>query len=116
MAERGCVWMAEARGSLMQHVGPSGIGQLDLVQKTGLTKQAVQQHLDGLVEDGVVERVVDDKDARKKHIRLTLKGQQARETANAVKLELDAELSNKIGSKRFGELMSTLALVAGPTD
>jgi len=108
MVEHGCVWMAEARGGLLQHIGAEGILQNDLVKRTGLTKQAVQQHLDDLASDGVVERIPDPRDARKKRVQLTQAGLEASKIANKVKREIEAEIRGQLGADRFTEMQSAL--------
>jgi DNA-binding MarR family transcriptional regulator len=86
MVDRGFHWYAEARGSLFQYMGPNGIAQIQLAEKAKISKQAVQQHLDDLEADGVIERVADPNDARKKHIKLTNQGVEAVRVANEIKI------------------------------
>lgn len=114
MVEHGCVWMAEARGGLLQHIGAEGVAQNELVQKAGLTKQAVQQQLDDLVKDGVVERVADEDDARKKRVQLTQKGIQVAGIANSVKRELESDMRRQLGAERFQTLQSALRAMIDP--
>jgi DNA-binding MarR family transcriptional regulator len=111
MVARGCGWMGEARGVLLQHVGPGGIGQNILVQKSGLTKQAIQQHLDGLVQDGIVVRVVDENDARQKRVQLTQRGMQSAQVANDVKIEIEGEFREAMGDAQFDTLVTALRVV-----
>lgn len=111
MVNRGCGWMGEARGGLLQHIGPSGIGQNNLVQKSGLTKQAIQQHLDGLVQDGIVERVPDENDARQKRVQLTLSGVQSTRIANDVKIEIEGEFREALGDVQFDTLIAALRAI-----
>ncbi|MEO0496789.1 MAG: MarR family transcriptional regulator [Pseudomonadota bacterium] len=111
MEDRGFAWMKEARGSLIQHIGPNGIAQAALVRKSGMTKQAVQQHVDGLVRDGIVERVADEKDARQKRVQLTAKGHQTAEIANQVKTEIDLEFAQIVGAARYATFKSALAAI-----
>ncbi|MGC3938807.1 MarR family winged helix-turn-helix transcriptional regulator [Roseobacter sp. EG26] len=101
MVQRGCPWVAEARGALMQHIGPGGVSQNAIVEKSGLTKQAVQQHLDGLVKDGIIERLPDPKDARKKRVRLTHKGVESQHIANEVKKEIEQNFLTRLGEQKF---------------
>lgn len=112
MSDRGCVWVSEARGALLQHIGPGGISQNMLVEKSGLTKQAVQQHLDDLTHDGILERVPDKQDARRKRVQLTPKGLESQIIANEVKMEIEAELRQMIGATRFEALVHALREIA----
>lgn len=116
MAERGCVWVAEARGGLMQHIGPDGISQNQLVQRSGLTKQAVQQHLDELTRDGVIRRTPDPNDARKKRVELTAKGIESQHIANDVKREIENEFRSIVGESDFGQFSKALRALAEPHD
>ncbi|MEM6898125.1 MAG: helix-turn-helix domain-containing protein, partial [Pseudomonadota bacterium] len=62
MVEAGHDWFAEGRVNLLGHLNPGGDRQADLVRKSGLSKQAVQQFVDTLVAAGAVERVPDPDD------------------------------------------------------
>ena len=55
---------AHARSGLLAHMERGGTRQADLVARSGLTKQAVQQFVDELVADGIVERIRDPDDGR----------------------------------------------------
>ncbi|MBD3664265.1 winged helix-turn-helix transcriptional regulator [Sulfitobacter sp. TSTF-M16] len=116
MAARGCPWMVEARGALVQYIGADGVAQNVLVRKSGLTKQAVQQHLDDLVADDVVARVADRDDARRKRVVLTDKGQAAARVADTVKREIEAEVRSQIGAAAFEVLVKSLTSMAQTGD
>lgn len=111
MVARGCPWVAEARGALMQHIGPGGVSQNLLVEKTGLTKQAVQQHLDGLVKDGVIERRTDPKDARKKQVHLTERGVDSQRIANEVKNDIERRFRVLLGDQPFDQVKDALTRI-----
>ncbi|MEO0362726.1 MAG: helix-turn-helix domain-containing protein, partial [Pseudomonadota bacterium] len=53
MIEAGHAWYAEARSSVVPHIG-DGAKQSALVRRMGLTKQAVQQLVDDLEKAGIV--------------------------------------------------------------
>ncbi|MEO0542233.1 MAG: MarR family winged helix-turn-helix transcriptional regulator [Pseudomonadota bacterium] len=114
MVEQGCPWIAEARGELIQHISRKGVGQNVLVERSGLTKQAVQQHLDALAADGVIERVSDPKDARKKRVLFTDKGIDSLHRANAVKREIESEFIELLGKKEFAQLSKALQRLSDP--
>jgi DNA-binding MarR family transcriptional regulator len=105
----GYPWAAEARANIIMHVGRSGIRQSELVQRMGLSKQAVQQLLDDLVKDGVVERRPDPGDRRGKLIVFTAAGRKLLADANRVKRGIEARYREYLGPKRFAELTATLA-------
>jgi len=108
MVKRGHGWFAEARGNLIHLIGPAGARQSDIVQKSQLTKQAVQQFIDELEEDGIVSRHPDPSDARARMIKFTAKGLRALEDANAVKRELETSYARLLGKSELGRLKATL--------
>lgn len=111
MIAEGFTWYAEARGALIQHIGHDGIAQSELAQRTGMTKQAVQQHLDDLVEDGILERVADAGDARRKLVRFTNRGFAALEVANGIKREIEKGYLQTIGRSDMKTLHAALRVI-----
>lgn len=113
MVVRGYPWYGEARGTLIQHIGRQGIAQAALPRRAGMTKQAVQQLLDELCADGVVERVADPDDARRKLVRFTRAGLDALRAADEVKRSIEGDIRAAIGAEELDSLKSTLARLAG---
>ena len=114
MVARGHSWYGEARGNLIQHIGRNGIQQNDIVRKAGMTKQAVQQHLDDLVADGVVERAPDPEDARRKLVRFTEEGMLALSDANVIKRAIEKDYERIVGKDDAQVLKQALArIIAG---
>ena len=111
MVSAGHAWFAQARGNILVYVGPSGIRQADLVEKAGLTKQAVQQFVDELEADGIVHRTRDEKDARARWVRLTPAGEAAMRDADRIKLQIETEWRQKLGSDAFDQLDALLRQV-----
>lgn len=111
MIDRGHSWYGEARGNLFQYIGPNGIAQNRLDAKAAMTKQAVQQHLDDLVKDGVIERVPDPDDARKKLVRLTAFGCEAHEIGNQIKQKIEDDFTRLIGKQAMKTLKQSLATI-----
>ncbi|MBL9047787.1 MAG: MarR family transcriptional regulator [Tabrizicola sp.] len=104
MAEAGHGWFAQARGNLLVYVGPKGIRQGDLAERSGLSKQAIQQFIDELVQDGIVMRVQDDSDARARLVLLTPAGKAAMQDADRIKLQIEAQWRDAIGGTAFDQL------------
>lgn len=98
MIKQGFDWYGEARGGLIQHIGNNGIAQIDLTERTGMTKQAVQQQLDDLCRDGIVERVTNSKDGRKKRIVFTAAGFDVLSVANEIKQTIEEDYRRQIGA------------------
>jgi len=111
MVKKGFDWYAEARGALVQHIGHDGIAQSELVRLAGMSKQAVQQHLDDLVEDGVLERVTDSGDARRKLVRFTDRGFVALAVANEVKRTIERDYLQAIGQSDMHILQTALRVI-----
>lgn len=111
MAAAGHVWFAQARGNILVHIGPNGIRQGDLAEKAGLTKQAVQQFVDDLVQDGIVMRTQDDSDARARRVRLTPAGEAAMRDADQIKLQIETRWRDLLGDTGFDKLDSALRQV-----
>lgn len=112
MVARGYVWFGEARGDLLRHIPRAGIVQTALVSRTGMTKQAIQQHLDALERDGVIARVPDPDDARRKQVQFTDAGYEALAAANSVKQLIEDEYRQRLGEEGFAALSVALNLIA----
>lgn len=115
MVEAGHAWFGQARGNLMVHIGPKGLRQGDLVERSRLTKQAVQQFLDDLVSDGILMRAPDPADARARWVRLTPAGEAAMRDADRIKAEIEARWRDRLGADAFLSLETTLRRVIEPS-
>ncbi len=113
MLRRGFTWVAEARGGVIGHLRPGGRPQSELAALLGVSKQAVQQFVDMLVEEGAVERVVDPADARGRIVRLTARGIAFIEEGNEVKREIEARYERRVGKARMKALNEALDALAG---
>lgn len=116
MAAAGHGWFAQARGNLLVHIGPKGIRQGDLAERASLTKQAVQQFVDELVEDGIVMRTQDETDARARLVRLTPAGEAAMRDADRIKLQIETRWRGLLGDDGFDRLDSALRQVIAVSD
>lgn len=108
MVEAGHPWFAEARGNVVRHLGPRGLPQSKLVTRMGLTKQAVQQLLDELADDGMIERKPDPEDKRGKLIVLTQEGLRAVHDAEKIKIRIEKDYERLIGPRKFEILTKKL--------
>ena len=100
---------AEARGALVPYIDREGTRQSDLATRAGLTKQAVQQLVDGLESDGLVERRADPDDARARRVHFTRTGLRALSDANEVKRGIERDYRRRLGDAGFEALQSALA-------
>lgn len=108
MREAGHDWFTDARANLLAHVSPSGTPQSVLISRMGISKQAVQQLVDGLVAEGVLERLPDPKDSRSRIVRYTDGGADAIRTADRIKQKIENEYRARLGGQRFETLMDLL--------
>jgi len=108
MIASGHVVFAHARSGLLAYIARGGTRQADLVARSRLTKQAVQQFLDELEADGIVERIRDPDDGRGRVVRFTPRGRQVLADANVVKQQIEERFRRKLGTERFRQLVETL--------
>lgn len=112
VAARGFPFFAEARAEVLTHVPAEGMPQAALSTRMGITKQAVQQHIDQLVADGAVSRAPDPNDKRLKIVRLTELGLRAREEAERTRRAIEADIRLAVGEKGYKRLRKTLRKLA----
>ncbi|PBC23746.1 MULTISPECIES: MarR family transcriptional regulator [unclassified Mesorhizobium] len=114
MRAAGHGWFTEARAGLLGHITRGGMRQSALIERSAISKQAIQQLLDGLEADGIVERLPDPQDGRGKLVRYTRKGLDALRDGDRVKIEIERRYIGRLGAERFTALMGALrALAAG---
>jgi len=101
-------WFGEARGKMIQYIGPDGAPQSRVVERSGLTKQAVQQHLDELERDGILTRQPDPSDTRKRIIRYTVKGKAALEDIHRIKFEIERDFVHAFGREDLDQLKQSV--------
>ncbi|MGI9484955.1 MAG: MarR family winged helix-turn-helix transcriptional regulator [Geminicoccaceae bacterium] len=112
MLASGHDWYAEARSSIIPYLDREGTRQVVLVERMGLSKQAVQQLVDDLESEGIVERRPDPADRRGKIVAFTQKGMKAQSDANRVKREVEADFCAKLGARDFAKLDELLRRLA----
>ncbi len=95
--------------TVLQYPGPENMRPADLATRTRMTKQALNYLLGQMEELGYVKRVQDSVDQRFKRIRLTPRGRAAGAAMREIVSEVEAEWSQKLGSRQFGELRDLLA-------
>jgi DNA-binding MarR family transcriptional regulator len=112
MAARGVPWYGEARASLIPYIGANGAKMADLPGRSGLSRQAVHQFVQGLEADGVLKRVADPDDARGRLVRFTEKGLAVLRNADACKRQIDEAYVERLGAEGFANLLRALAVIA----
>jgi DNA-binding MarR family transcriptional regulator len=114
MVARGHAWYGDARGAVAAHLDPSGMSQSELVRRMGMTKQAVQQLLDGLVAEGIVLRELDPDDGRGRHVVYTQRGLDALRDAVTIKRAIERDCRASLGPAGFDALVTALRKLAPP--
>lgn len=114
MRAAGHGWFSESRAGLLGHIPRRGIRQAALIERAGISKQAVQQLLDGLEAEGVIERVPDPEDRRGKLILYTPKGLAALDDGDRIKLDIEKRYRQHLGEGGFESLMAALRRLAAP--
>lgn len=101
-------WFTDARANLLGHIARGGTPQSAVIARMGISKQAVQQLIDGLQGEGILERVSDPKDSRSRIVRHTAAGLRAMRDADRIKREIEAEYRSLLGTEAFEALMLAL--------
>lgn len=115
MVEAGHAWFTPSRATLLGFVPRKGLRQSELIARMGISKQAVQQLVDGLEAEGVVERVPDPDDKRGRILRHTPKGRAALDDADRIKAEIETRYRARLGEDRFRLLFDALGEVGRGT-
>lgn len=95
--------------TVLQYPGPQDMRPADLATRTRMTKQALNYLLGQMEELGYLRRVQDSADQRFKRIRLTPRGRAVGAAMREIVSEVEAEWSQRLGPRRFGELCNLLA-------
>ncbi len=114
MRAAGHGWFSEGRAGLLGHIPRRGTRQAALIDRTGISKQAVQQLLDGLEAEGVIERASDPDDKRGKLVLYTPKGLAALDDGDRIKLDIETRYRDHLGEGAFEALMAALRGLAEP--
>lgn len=101
-------WFTDARANLLGHIARGGTPQAVVIARMGISKQAVQQLIDGLQGEGILERVPDPKDSRSRIVRHTAAGLRAMRDADRIKREIEAGYHSLLGAEAFEALMRAL--------
>ncbi|MGF7007297.1 MarR family winged helix-turn-helix transcriptional regulator [Aminobacter sp. BE322] len=112
MRAAGHGWFSESRAGLLGHIARRGTRQAALIDRAGISKQAVQQLLDGLEAEGVIERAPDPEDKRGKLVLYTPKGLAALDDGDRIKLEIENRYRDRLGEGPFEALMAALRSLA----
>lgn len=103
-----------AHDAVFANVPPEGIRLTDLAQRAGMTKQAMSELVVDLERLGYVSRQKDPGDGRARLITFTERGWASVATALEAFRAIEAELAERVGADRLGDLRRTLLDILGP--
>ena len=117
--ERGLAAAAEQFGlplraahtTLFPHIDLEGTRQTELARRLGVSKQAVNQLVNELVEFGVLMRKADPQDGRAVLICFTARGRRSLLEGLAVLGRIEAEMHEAIGSDNMQSMHEALLLL-----
>jgi DNA-binding MarR family transcriptional regulator len=92
---------------------PDGLRLTQLAHIAGVSKQAMAEMVEAMVEAGYIERVADPTDGRARRLRLTKLGRDAGLLARKLVREVEARWETRVGKRRVAALRETLAALAG---
>ena len=94
--------------AVLQYPGPNGCRPSELAERTGMSKQAMNQLLQSLEELGYLERAADASDGRARIVVFTQRGHAAWKKMCQILVEIEAEWRATLGEKRFLQLKKLL--------
>lgn len=86
----------------------------ELARELDISRQAAHKLLDGLQQDGLISRRVDDHDRRAQQVTLTARGRELARDAGRILPDLERELARRIGTRSVLALREALAHDRGP--
>jgi DNA-binding MarR family transcriptional regulator len=96
---------------VFQFPGPHGVRPGTLAERTGISKQAMNQLLGSLEELGYVRRASDPAMGRAKIVSLTTRGHSAYEKICEILVKIERKWRAELGSRQFDQLKELLILV-----
>lgn len=100
--------ITRAQSLVLAHLDPEGTRSTELARRSGVTRQAVHQTIQELVELGVLELAPDPTSQRAKLVVLTRRGKRLVVEAREIFRELEDTLEHRLGRKRVARLRRAL--------
>ena len=108
----GYVDITGAHVSLFRHPTLDGMRPTDLADEVQLSKQAVNDLLGDLEQQGYIRREVDPADRRSRLIRLTPRGMKLEDTVRLAARDAERQLERELGRERFRSFREALGEAA----
>ena len=112
LARRGHPDLRPAHGFALQAIGMAGATATETGRRLGISKQAAGKTIDRLEELGYVHRAEDDKDRRRKLIRLTPRGISALAMSALIFNDIRSRWEGALGTARLSALEADLRTMA----
>lgn len=108
MADAGFDDVRRAHNAVFVHLPSEGRRLTDLADRADMSKQAMGELVDDLVDKDYLERTPDPTDGRAKLIVWADRGERAHEATLEVFARIESELAETLGHDRFDELRGLL--------
>src|SRR5437867_504428 len=112
LRDRGIVDLRPSQAHALLPLDRTGSRLSVLAQRAEISKQAMMQLVDELIEIGCLRRTPDPLDARAKVVRLTAKGLRHRAAARKAIAAVESRARRHLGDRRFDSLRATLQELA----
>lgn len=99
-------------GCVFRWLGPDGSRLAEMVERSGMTKQAFGEHVSSLEQHGYLTRTPDPQDGRAKLVVPTERGLAARAAARRIFAEIEAEWARAHGAEDVAALRRVLEQLA----
>lgn len=101
--------ITRAQSLVFVNIGEGVTRPSEIAAQVGVTRQAIHQTINEMVELGYLTLEADPKDRRAKVVVYTEKGERVGGTASQALREIETSLSSRIGTDRVGALRDALA-------
>ncbi len=91
---------------------PDGLRLTELAEIAGVSKQAMAEAVNAMVDSGYIERIPDPTDGRARRLRLTAYGRKVGLFARRIVRGVEARWEARVGERRIGVLRETLQAIA----
>jgi DNA-binding MarR family transcriptional regulator len=112
LARRGHPDLRPAHGFALQAIGPHGATATEAGRRLGISKQAAGKTIDRLEALGYVKRADDDKDRRRKLVRITPRGLEALAMSALIFEDIRSRWAGALGPGRLSALETDLRTMA----